>query len=274
VSERRVLVRPDATGAVIAVEVGDGTRRNALREGDWRTLAESVTAAGADEAVRVLVISGRGATFSAGSDMTEWADAEPAVVERSFATMEACFRAIEECPVPVIAAVEGVAAGAGCQLALACDLVLMGESARIGMPIARLGILTSVDFAARVSARSGAALAADLYLTGRLLSAPEALVAGLVARVAPDGQVVRQARDLAGGMVAEPPAAVRAAKLAVRAVTGAVPRPAATRPPQTRRLGAPEPMGAPAGETATPAVAFDEFRVAVRRFLATRRHPA
>ena len=69
-SERRVLVRPDATGAVIAVEVGDGTRRDTLREGDWRTLGESVTAAGADEAVRVLVISGRGATSARGPAAT------------------------------------------------------------------------------------------------------------------------------------------------------------------------------------------------------------
>jgi len=170
--------------------------------------------------------------------------------------MEQCFRAIEDCPVPVVAAVEGVATGAGCQLALACDLVVMGESARIGMPIARLGILASPAFAARVASRVGSALAADLYLTGRLLSAADARSAGLVARVAPDAQVVLRATDLARGMAQKSPEAVRAAKRAVQAISQ----------PERR-------LAERAGPSAR-AVAFEDFRASVRRFLSVRRRLA
>lgn len=249
-------VHRERRDGVDTIEVGDGSRRNALRESDWQSLRDTIDASGAETSTRVVVLVGHGGTFSAGSDMTEWADAGPDEVDHTFETMEQCFRAIEDCPVPVVAAVEGVATGAGCQLALACDLVVMGESARIGMPIARLGILASPAFAARVASRVGSALAADLYLTGRLLSAADARSAGLVARVAPDAQVVLRATDLARGMAQKSPEAVRAAKRAVQAISQ----------PERR-------LAERAGPSAR-AVAFEDFRASVRRFLSVRRRLA
>lgn len=246
-------VSTSRAGALVTVEIGDGTRRNALGEADWRALGEAVRSAGDTSGVDVVLLVGHGGQFSAGSDLAEWADADADDVDRTFAVMEACFRAIEDAPVPVIAAVEGVAAGAGCQLTLACDLVVMGVSAQIGMPIVRLGILTSPAFAARVSSRVGSALAADLYLTGRLLSAREAQGAGLVARVVPDRQVVATARDLAATIARRPAPAVRAAKAAIH------------------RVGQP---GRSVEDAPGRAVAFDDFRGAVRRFLSMRRRPA
>lgn len=243
-------------GGVVTLELGDGTRRNALREADWVDLRDTVAAVGRAGTARVMVLVGHGGTFSAGSDMTEWADAGPDDVDHTFATMEQCFQVVEDCAVPVVAAVEGVAAGAGCQLALSCDLVVMGESARIGMPIARLGILASPAFAARVASRVGSALAADLYLTGRLLGAAEARAAGLVARVVPDTEVVSQATHLAHAITHTSPEAVRAAKRAIHAVTQ------------------PERLVHDAGGRAGRSVAFEDFRPAVRRFLSTRRRPA
>lgn len=159
--------------------VGDGARRNALGEADWAALTGRVRAATApDSGLRALVLSGHVGSLSAGSDMHEWAEADRTAVVGTVAVMEDCFRALEDSRLPVVAAVEGVAAGAGCQLALAGDLVVMGASARIGMPVARLGILASPAFAARVAARVGAALAADLYLTAR---PPEAVAAAKTA---------------------------------------------------------------------------------------------
>ncbi len=205
-------------GPVVTITLGDGHRRNALGERDWSVLTSTITSLSSDPGVSALVLAGHGGTFSAGSDLTEWAGAGTNAVERCFGEMERCFRAIEDAPQPVIAAVEGAAAGAGCQLVLACDLSMLARDAHIGMPIARLGILASPAFVARVSTRVGATLAADLYLTGRLLSADEALSAGLVTRVVTPGDALPSARTLAGRMSEVPPAATSAAKSTLRQV--------------------------------------------------------
>lgn len=121
--------------------------------------------------------------------MTDWVDADSAYVEKSFARMEEAFSAIEDCPVPVVAEIRGVAAGAGCQLALACDLRLMADSARIGMPIARLGILASPAFAARMVALTGPSVARELLYTGRLVDARTAVELGLADHQVPEAQL-------------------------------------------------------------------------------------
>ncbi|MGH3380353.1 MAG: enoyl-CoA hydratase/isomerase family protein, partial [Actinoallomurus sp.] len=158
-------IQVEINGPVAAVVVGDGRRRNALNGAGWDLLARTMRDVAEPTAVRAVVLRGAGDTFCAGSDMTEWRDADIVAVERSFARMEAAFRAIEECPVPVVAEIRGAAAGAGCQLALACDLRVMARSARIGMPIARLGILPSPAFASRLAAVAGPAVARELLYT-------------------------------------------------------------------------------------------------------------
>ncbi|HWC24041.1 MAG TPA: enoyl-CoA hydratase/isomerase family protein [Flexivirga sp.] len=238
------------TGSVATITLGDGRRRNALGEADWVRLDIEIARLANDRWVRAIVLVGRGATFSAGSDLTEWEAASAADVERTLGAIEQCLRRIELAPVPVIAAVGGVAAGAGCQLALACDLAVLERSARIGMPIARLGILASPAFVARVSSRVGATLAADLYLTGRLLRADEADNAGLVSRVVPAGESLPAAYELATAIAAQPSAAIASAKHALRLVTRTDPT--------------------AAGSEEVPTVAFDEFHTAVGAFVAHR----
>ena len=95
-------------------------------------MEDCVREAGRLDGVHAVLFRGRHGSFCSGSDLTEWVDAELHLVDESFAAMESAFRAVEQCPVPTIAAVRGVAAGAGCQLALSCDLRFMAESARIG----------------------------------------------------------------------------------------------------------------------------------------------
>ncbi|TWP36374.1 enoyl-CoA hydratase/isomerase family protein [Leekyejoonella antrihumi] len=212
---------------VVTIIVGDGHRSNALGEAAWRHLADGVIAASQAPETRVIVVKGHGDTFTAGSDLTEWEDADLSSVERCFAVMEQCFETIEHVSVPVIAAVEGSALGAGCQLALSCDLVVAGSSAVVGMPIARLGILASPAFAARVSAKAGTAIAADLYLTGRSLRAQEAHACGLVARVVADGTAYEVAHRLAVQVGSLPSASLGAAKQTLLALS----RPALETPP-------------------------------------------
>ncbi len=220
-------VRPvavEADGTVAVVTIGDGRRHNALGGAGWDRLARLMTEMATCETLRAVVVRGAGDTFCAGSDIAEWLDASPAEVDRSFARMEAALRTVERCPVPVIAEIRGTAAGAGCQLALACDLRVMACTARIGMPIARLGILPSPAFASRLTALAGPAVARELFYTGRLLDGPEAVRAGLVDHCVPDDAVAHHVAALLADITRHPPAAVRAAKAAVAAGTWQPPR--------------------------------------------------
>ena len=166
-------------GPVSYVTLGDGTRHNALRRADWVELQALVRDLGADPGVRCVVLRGRGGTFCSGSDLATWASAGQDEVHGTFADMESAFRAVEELPVPVIAVLEGAAAGAGCQLAMACDLRVIVTGAQIGMPTARLGIRPTAAFAARLTAHIGPGRARDLLYTGRMVPAAEAFSWGL-----------------------------------------------------------------------------------------------
>jgi enoyl-CoA hydratase/carnithine racemase len=203
-------------GGLATVRVGTGHRANALGTRDWQALAALFDDLAEDRSLRAVVISGRGtSSFSAGSDMREWLSAEPSGIDASFAAMETALRAVERLPVPVIAQVRGSAVGAGCQLACACDLRLIAAEARIGMPIARWGILVPPTFAARIALLTGPAAARDLLFTGRLVDGPEAVRLGLATASVPDAELDSVTATLISSITAHPPAAVRAAKRAV-----------------------------------------------------------
>ncbi|HEX3650359.1 MAG TPA: enoyl-CoA hydratase/isomerase family protein [Pseudonocardiaceae bacterium] len=241
------MVSVRLAGPVARITVGNGLRRNALTAAAWAELERLVDELGARERVRAIMVRGHGDTFCAGSDISEWLDADPDFVEESFARMEAAFRAIERCPVPVVAEIEGAAAGAGCQLALACDTRYMAESARIGMPIARLGILATPAFAARLTALAGPAVARALLYTGDLLNGRDAHAARLVNRAVPDGELHAEVEAVLDRICAQPPAAVRAAKQAVGAAY--------------------RPMREATEHNDLPSVSFDDFAAAVKAFL-------
>lgn len=202
---------------VTEVVVGRGSRRNALREQDWADLADAVGGLDDGRGLRAVVVSGRGDTFSAGSDVRQWRDASAAEIDRSFATMERALRAVEALPVPTVAVLRGDAVGAGCQLALACDVRLAETGARIGMPVVRLGIMLSADFALRLAALIGPARTRDLLYSGRLLTAAEALRWGLVSALADARDLEAHVTELTGQWARQPDTALRAAKAAVAA---------------------------------------------------------
>jgi enoyl-CoA hydratase/carnithine racemase len=208
-------VRRERDGRVARVVIGSGTRRNALTSGGWAGIERAVTRLADDDAVRVVVIEGNGGWFSAGSDIREWAGASADRVDLSFARMEAACAAIEQLPVAVIAKVRGVAAGAGCQLALACDLRFLAGGASIGMPIARLGILVSPSFANRLAAGCGAAVAAELLFTGRMVRADEAVKLGLANGTVPADALDDHVEVVIERIIAVSAASVRAAKRAL-----------------------------------------------------------
>ena len=238
---------------VADVSVGDGQRGNALSSDDWRVLEQTFRRLAGDDALRAVVVRGQGGMFSVGSDMREWVQADRMDVAESFAAMEAAFTAIEDLPVPVIAEVEGVAAGAGCQLALACDLRVLADTARIGMPIARLGILVSPPFAARLATLAGPGVARELLYTGRLVSAGEAVRLGLATRSVPTRELASATRRLVLAVARHPGSAIRAAKQAVDVALA--PARAAAR-----------------AQAAGPPVAYDDFQRGIMTFLTRNPH--
>ncbi|WP_344300766.1 enoyl-CoA hydratase/isomerase family protein [Sinomonas flava] len=208
-------VRVDDDGSVAVVSFGTGERLNALRSGQWDELGEAATALAGRSTLRAVVFRGRGGVFSSGSDLREWDGASSAEVDRSFWRLEAALRAIEDLPMPTLAVVEGVAAGGGCQLALACDVQLADAAAHLGMPISRLGILVPASFATRMSLRIGPSRTKDLLYGGRMLSAEEALRIGLVTTVAHEGALDDELERLLARWRPLSPASLRAAKAAV-----------------------------------------------------------
>ncbi|MEU1593394.1 enoyl-CoA hydratase/isomerase family protein [Streptomyces sp. NPDC005708] len=201
---------------IATVRVGTGRRGNALATRDWDALAALFEDLADDRTLRAVILSGAGSTFfSAGSDMREWLSADPADIDASFASMENALTAVECLPVPVIASIHGTAAGAGCQLACACDLRIVADNAQLGMPIARWGILVPPAFAARIALLTGPATARDLLFTGRLVDGPEALRLGLATACVPEVELDDTITTLVASITAHPLAAIRAAKRSI-----------------------------------------------------------
>jgi enoyl-CoA hydratase/carnithine racemase len=201
--------------SVATLTIGTGQRFNALGLREWEALERAATSLAERETLRAVVIRGRGGVFCSGSDLREWEGASPEEVSASFAGMEAALQAIEDLPVPTVAAVEGFATGAGCQLALACDLQLMNHSAKIGMPIARLGLLVPATFANRMSLRIGPGRTKDLLYGGRLLTAQQASEIGLITTVVADDDIDAALGELLTRWDGLSAASLRASKMAV-----------------------------------------------------------
>ena len=189
---------------------------NALSFALLRDLATVVEALDADPEVRAIVITGSGTrAFAAGADIAELAEQTP----DSLASSDA-FRGwdrVAAAETPTIAAVRGYALGGGCELAMACDMLIAGSDAVFGQPEIKIGIMPGAGGTQRLTRAIGAARAMELVLTGRRLGADEAARLGLVTRVVPAEETLSAALDLAAGIASLPSGAVRAAKAAVRA---------------------------------------------------------
>ena len=190
---------------------------NALSFAMLTDLARVVEALDADPEVRAIVITGTGTrAFAAGADVGELAGQTP----DSLAASEGMrgWDRVAAAGTPTIAAVRGYALGGGCELAMACDMLVAGSDAVFGQPEVKLGIIPGGGGTQRLTRAIGAARAMELVLTGRQVRADEAARLGLVTKVVPADETLDAALDLAAEIAALPVGAVRAAKAAVRAV--------------------------------------------------------
>lgn len=204
-----VTVRRDGDGVAI-VTIDRPERRNALNLLVKDRLAEAVAALAGDQEIRVIVLTGAGGCFVAGTDIAEMAGMRPA--DHTLLATDRVFTELRQCPKILIAAVEGYALGGGCELALCCDLIVAGEGSRFGQPEIRVGIMPGAGGTQRLVRTIGKYRTMKLVLTGEPLSAPEAFAAGLLSEIVPDGTALDRASALARAIAGMPPLAVRAIK--------------------------------------------------------------
>lgn len=189
---------------------------NALNTAVFDELEHAFEALAADPAVRVILLTGSGPkAFAAGADINELAGTDAASGKAKSLRGQAVFRRIETCGKPVIALVNGFALGGGCELALACTLRIASETARLGQPEVKLGLLPGYGGSQRLPRLVGTSAALKLLLTGEMVDATEALRLRLVDEVHPPERLLGRGWELATTIASMAPLAIAATLEAV-----------------------------------------------------------
>jgi enoyl-CoA hydratase/carnithine racemase len=199
-------------GAVAWAVLDRPDKLNAMARDFWPELRAVVERAAADSQVRVLAFRGEGRCFSVGGDIESFGELGDAADRRAYmGEALGAYRALEALGKPTIAAVHGHTLGGGCELTLVCDIVVADETARFGMPEAQVGLVPGLGVT-RGLAHVNLHWMKYMVLTGELLSAQEALTAGLVNRVTEPGGHVAEAQRLGDLMASRAPLALAVGK--------------------------------------------------------------
>lgn len=219
-SEALVLV--DRDGDVATLTFNDPDRRNAMTREMGERFAREVAGLCREPGLRAVVLTGAGRAFSAGGDLgmieeqARAGAADPGVARRAIRdTMRSfyqLFLSVRDLPCPSVAAINGHAVGAGLCVALACDLRLVSSEAKLGLNFTRLGLQPGMGATWTLPRLIGAARAAEMLYTGRLIDGEEAARLGIASRVLPQGEVLPAAQALAREIAAAAPLAVAGVK--------------------------------------------------------------
>jgi enoyl-CoA hydratase len=212
-SEQLVLADPEPP--IATVLLNRPKQLNALSDELMEALVTALRGLEAEEAIRCVVIGGTERAFAAGADIRELARASP--IDLLYARRVERWDAIKNLWTPLVAAVSGFCLGGGCELALSCDIVVASETARFGQPETGLGLIPGAGGTQRWTRAVGKAMAMDVVLSGRFLTAREALAAGLVSRVVAREAWLDEAKRVARDVAAKGPVATRLAKEGVDA---------------------------------------------------------
>lgn len=194
------------TDSVAVVRINRPEVKNALNRDVREQLAHTFRTVAGDDNVRAIVLTGGEQCFVAGADIREFAEA--GAVEMYRRHTEYLWAAIAGCPKPVIAAVNGFALGGGCELAMHCDIIVAGQSARFGQPEVKLGLMPGAGGTQRLIRAVGKFQAMRIALTGCLVSAPEALAMGMISEMVEDQRTLPRALEMAAEIAALSPLAV------------------------------------------------------------------
>jgi enoyl-CoA hydratase len=208
-----ILTRSE--GRVGIVQLNRPKVLNALNKELMAELMEALETFDQDPEIGCLIITGSERAFAAGADITQMAEATPVnMLDNPFIDYWDRLRRINK---PVVAAISGYALGGGCELAMACDMIIASETARFGQPEINIGVIPGAGGTQRMTRAVGKALAMEIVLNGRFLTADEALQHGLVNRVFPAEVYLEEAIKFAAEIAARAPVAIRLGKEAVNA---------------------------------------------------------
>jgi enoyl-CoA hydratase/carnithine racemase len=198
-----ILENPEA--GVATLRINRPEVRNALNQSVRQQLARHFTALGQDAETRCIIVTGNEQAFAAGADLREIA--ECSAIDMHLRNVHLLWRAISDCPKPVIAAVNGYALGGGCELAMHADIIVAGQGASFGQPEIRVGIMPGAGGTQRLVRAVGKFQAMKMLLTGLPVTSQEALTMGLVSEVVEDDKVYARACELARVIAKMPPLA-------------------------------------------------------------------
>ena len=213
-TEQVILKKIDGHVATLTINRPD--KLNALNIETRGRMVRELDELAKNDDVRVVVITGAGdKAFVAGADISEFEGRSP-VEQYRVMTDSSVFLAVDRFPKPTIAAINGFCLGGGCELAMACDIRIASEKAKLGQPEINLGLLPGGGGTQRLPRLVGMGAALKLLYTGDFIRADEALRIGLVDEVVPAGDVAARAKELAEAIAAKSPVALRLIKQAVR----------------------------------------------------------
>lgn len=200
------VLRESLDGGILLLRINRPEARNALNQAVREQLAAQCQAAGRDNAIKAVVITGNDEAFAAGADIKAMADAT--AIEIMLRRNHEHWDAIACCPKPVIAAVNGFALGGGCELAMHADIIVAGEGATFGQPEVRVGVMPGAGGTQRLTRAVGKFKAMLICMTGQTFSGREAFEMGLASKVVPDAEVLDNALSIARSIAAMPPLAI------------------------------------------------------------------
>ena len=208
--ECQLFIEPPLARVVLS----NPTKRNAIQSAMWDQLATFIEQATADKSVTVVLIEGQDGHFASGADIGEFDELTTSrAAAAAFADrMARALQTVERCPKPVIAKIEGTCVGAGCSIALACDLRFASANTRFGITPSKLGLVYSIADTRRLIATVGLPVAKDLLFSGRLLSATDALALGLCDRVEDAASFHQTVLDYCGLVASNAPWSLAATK--------------------------------------------------------------
>src|SRR5688572_6139616 len=199
--------------SVALVQLNRPNELNALNLQLMQELRDALKALDQNDQVRVIILTGNDQAFAAGADIKQMADktAVDMLVTDQFSTWDQ----IKKTKKPIIAAVSGFVLGGGCELAMTCDMIVASESTKFGQPEIKIGVMPGAGGTQRLTRAVGKAKAMEMVLTGRFVSAQEALALGLVNKVTPVEMYLREALTLASEIAQMSPVAAQLAKESV-----------------------------------------------------------
>lgn len=209
--ESPILTNLDDDG-VLLVTLNRPKKKNAFNDPQWDGLRDTLNDARTDPGVAVVVLTGAGNDFSSGQDLTAFGGSDEPRPDGKPSGFFGCVEAVFAFDKPLLGAGKGIAVGGGCTLLIACDVVYLGESIRMRLPFASLGLVPEIASSYTLQSAVGRQRAAELFFTAEWINAERALEMGMAARVLPDDQLVEAALTKAREMAQWPVSSLQAIK--------------------------------------------------------------